>query len=95
MLWEQRLGRLRLPVDHPHHHPALLLLRWRKQLGRQRLRLWLREWLRLREQLRLQRRLRLLLRVYLTPDCGMGPGAHAAKWQKPTGLHRAAVTEGL
>lgn len=42
MLWQQRLGRRRLPVDHHHPHRSLLLLReW--ELGRLRLRLWLQQ----------------------------------------------------
>ena len=47
---QQRLWRLRLPVDHPADHPAVLLLR--KQRLRQRL----------RRELRLRRKQRLRLR---------------------------------
>ena len=52
---QQRKQQL-LPVDHPHSHRAVLLLR--RLLGRQLLRLRLRQQLRVRRQLR-----RLLLRV--------------------------------
>ncbi len=51
VLWEQRLGRRKLLLDHSAHHHYLLLLRQR--MGRQqlRLRLWLRQRLRLRQRL--------------------------------------------
>lgn len=51
MLWEQRLGRRELLLDHPAHHHYFLLLRQRMERKQLRVRLWL--WLRQRLRVRL------------------------------------------
>ena len=66
MLWQQWLGRQRLPVDHPDsHHHLLVLRRQRQQLRLQ---------LRLQQQLRVQRRLLLSrLRTVERQERGLRP----------------------
>lgn len=80
-------------MDHPHHHPVLLLWLRRQQLGRklgrkqqlwlrmqQRLQLRMRLWmqLRMRLQLRMQQQLRLLLQRQLLLILPRRRGARSA-----------------
>jgi len=80
------LGRRGLLLDHPHYHPAVLLLRRRlgRQLGRQRLLLLLQQqlrvrrlWLRRRLQQQLRRRVRRRLLLNATLGAGPAPRSRA------------------